>query len=128
MLLWKSSKYYILNVCLYYCLSHPACKVLICAPYDTIRSLSLCTTLCTQCLIKACFTQNKNIEHKMCVSILPITYVRNISHCKKNLPCYYHKCTEFSSSRQVAIILTRFRTNLDFHRKFSKKKLKYEIS
>ena len=32
------------------------------------------------------------IEHKMCVLIFPKTFVRNISHSKKNLASYDHKC------------------------------------
>jgi len=33
-------------------------------------------------------------EHKMCASILSTTFVRNISHSKKNLARRYHKCTQ----------------------------------
>jgi hypothetical protein len=38
--------------------------------------------------------RKKVIEHKMCVLIFSITFVRNISHFKKNLARYYHKCTQ----------------------------------
>jgi hypothetical protein len=36
--------------------------------------------------------REKVIEHKMCVLIFSTTFVRNISHSKKNSERYYHKC------------------------------------
>ena len=43
------------------------------------------------------------IEHKMCVLIFSATFVRNISHSKKNSARYYHKCTEVFMQQDIII-------------------------
>jgi hypothetical protein len=44
-------------------------------------------------LINGTIFGKKGIEHKMCVLIFATPLVQNISHSKKNLARYYHKCT-----------------------------------
>jgi len=40
------------------------------------------------------FQGEKNVEYKMCVLIFLASFVRNISHSKKNSASVYHKCTK----------------------------------
>jgi hypothetical protein len=80
LLLWKSSKYYIL-VCLCmhisaYSVANPARNAY--APYCDV--------------INGAIFGKKVTEHKMCVFIFSITFVYNISHSKKNLARYRQKC------------------------------------
>jgi hypothetical protein len=44
-------------------------------------------------IIKGAIFEKNIVEHKMCVLIFSITFVWNISHCKKNLARQYHVCT-----------------------------------
>ena len=63
-------------------------------------------------------TIKKIIEYEMCVLTFPTTYVWNISHCKKNLVTYNHKCTlvsMLSTHHSCQILMT-----LEFSRQFSK--------
>jgi hypothetical protein len=52
------------------------------------------------------FRKKKIIEHKMCVLIISIGFVWNISHCKKNWARHDHKCNR--PSFIVPVILVRF--------------------
>jgi hypothetical protein len=49
--------------------------------------------------------RKKVTEHKVCVLIFSATFVQDISHSKKNLVQYCHKCEK---SRKVPIILVGF--------------------
>jgi len=88
LLLWKSNKYDIFSVC--GSLSYPACKAHV-PNYSHMAYLDL---PCFPTLSHKQLNFHKIVtEHKMCVSIFSITFVSNISHCKKNLARYYHKYT-----------------------------------
>jgi hypothetical protein len=78
-------RHYILCVCVYACLSFPACKAHV-LYYTVICGLS------TSILFhKQHDFRKKNFEHKTCVLIFPATSVRNISHFQKNWARCNHK-------------------------------------
>ena len=51
----------------------------------------------------------KVIEHKMCAFIFPTTFVRNISHCKKNSGTYY--CKYESRQNHPVALLNCYKSN-----------------
>jgi hypothetical protein len=72
-------------------LSYPACKAH--APYNIICGLSDSTTFFSHYLTNGTIFGKTITEHKLCVLILCISFVWNISH-SKNSARYYHKRTQ----------------------------------
>jgi hypothetical protein len=72
---------------------------------------------------------NKRLDFrkkKKCVFIFPTTFVQNISHSKKNLATYSHRCEKsFIWNTHYS---RRNLTERSFATYFRKKKLKYQVS
>ena len=97
-------------------LSYPACK----AHVPNYSHMAYVDLPCFTTLSHKQHNFHKIVtEHKMHVSIFSITFVSNISHCKKKFARYYHKCTclhvkyplFLSDFNESSIVLTCFLKN-----------------
>ena len=100
-------------------LAYPARNA--CAPYcNVIWPLGLVPYL-SALSHKRCDFRKQVIEHKMCVLIFSTTFLQNVSHFKKNLARYFHKCENvflWSACYYCRILMT-----LEFSRQIFKKSL-----